>query len=140
VPVRRDGGSVCVSHLLLSRASASATRVVVDVSKQRAYLLVGGQVAVETPISTARSGKRTPRGSFTITERVRSNKYSTIYGVEMPYWMRLDNTVFGLHAGHLPGSPASAGCIRIHPCAAPLIFDHTRRGTRVDIYSSWSGR
>jgi len=128
-----------IDREILARASTASTRVVVDISKQRAYLLVGGQVAVDTPVSTARPGKHTPRGTFRISQRVPSGKVSTIYGVEMPYWMRLDNSVFGMHAGYLPGYPASAGCIRLPSNVAPAIFSATQSGTQVAIYSSWNG-
>ena len=72
-------------------------------------------------------------------DRVRSGKISTIYHVSMPYWMRLSSTSYGVHAGYLPGYPASAGCIRLPSSAARMIYDNTRSGTRVNIYSSWSG-
>ena len=74
-----------------------------------------------------------------VTERVRSGKISTIYGVGMPYWMRLSGSVYGVHAGYLPGYPASAGCIRLPRDAAQLIYDNTKYGTQVSIYSSWQG-
>ena len=74
-----------------------------------------------------------------MSQRVRSGKVSTIYGVEMPYWMRLSGTAYGVHAGVLPGYPASAGCIRLPSSAAKVIFDNTTYGTRVNIYSSWGG-
>jgi lipoprotein-anchoring transpeptidase ErfK/SrfK len=57
----------------------------------------------------------------------------------MPYWMRLSGTVFGVHAGHLPGYPASAGCVRLPVSAAEVIFDNTTYGTKVSIYSQWDG-
>lgn len=125
--------------MVLSQSNGRNARLVIDIEKQRGYLLVNGKVAVNTPVSTARPGKYTPRGSFSMSQRVRSGKYSTIYGVEMPYWMRLSGTVFGVHAGHLPGYPASAGCIRLPMSAAEVIFDNTSSGTRVNIYSSWDG-
>lgn len=128
-----------VNPRVLSQSTKSNTRLVIDIADQRGYLLVNGQVAVNTPVSTARPGKYTPRGSFSMSQRVRSGKVSTIYGVEMPYWMRLSGTVFGVHAGHLPGYPASAGCIRLPSSAAQVIYDNTTYGTRVNIYSSWSG-
>lgn len=100
---------------------------------------MNGKIAVDTPVSTARPGKWTPRGSFSMSQRVRTGKVSTIYGVEMPYWMRLSGSVYGVHAGHLPGYPASAGCIRLPVSAAQVIYDNTTYGTRVNIYSSWDG-
>ena len=57
----------------------------------------------------------------------------------MPYWMRLSGSVYGVHAGYLPGYPASAGCVRLPREAAQLIYDNTKHGTSVTIYSSWSG-
>ena len=128
-----------VNSGVLARSNSANTRVVVDIGRQKAFLLVDGAVAVETPVSTARSGKYTPRGSFRVTERVRSGKISTIYGVGMPYWMRLSGSVYGVHAGYLPGYPASAGCIRLPSDAARLIYDHTKHGTRVSVHSSWDG-
>ncbi|MDF1755449.1 MAG: L,D-transpeptidase family protein [Verrucomicrobiales bacterium] len=128
-----------INHMALKGATKSNTRVVVDIADQKAFLLVNGKIAATSPVSTARAGKRTPRGTFSISQKVRSGKISTIYKVEMPYWMRLSGTVFGLHAGYLPGYPASAGCIRMPASMARLFYDHTSYGTRVSIYSSWSG-
>ncbi len=142
-PATKPAGPVIpatkVNSGVLARSTKANTRIVVDIGRQKAFLLVDGSVAIETPVSTARPGKRTPRGSYRITERVRSGKISTIYGVGMPYWMRLSGSVYGVHAGYLPGYPASAGCIRLPRDAAQMIYDHTRHGTRVTIYDSWDG-
>lgn len=137
--MKRLSSGARVNPMVLSQSTRGNTRLVIDIADQRGYLLVNGKVAVNTPVSTARTGKYTPRGSFTMSQRVRSGKVSTIYGVEMPYWMRLSGSVFGVHAGHLPGYPASAGCIRLPASAAQVIYDNTTYGTRVNIYSSWDG-
>lgn len=126
--------------LLAAAANSGAERrVVVDIGKQRAYLLIGDQIAIDTPVSTARSGKYTPRGTFTITQRVRSGKTSTIYGCSLPYWMRLGSSAIGMHIGDLPGHPASAGCIRLPFSVAPHMFDGTASGTTVQVVDSWAG-
>lgn len=125
-----------VNQSVLARSNRSNTRVVIDVADQKAYLLVNGDIALESPVSTARPGKSTPRGTFSMGQRVRSGKISTIYGVAMPYWMRLGSSVYGVHAGYLPGYPASAGCIRLPSDAARIIYDNTRSGTKVSIYSN----
>jgi lipoprotein-anchoring transpeptidase ErfK/SrfK len=127
-----------VNYALLNASNPHSNSVVVDIGKQRAYLLnSSGTILINTPISSARPDKYTPRGAFSISERVRSGKISTIYGVAMPFWMRLSGTVFGMHAGYLPGYPASAGCVRLPSDMAQLIYEHTSYGTRVNIYSSW---
>ncbi len=122
-----------VDQKILGKAAAGNTHVLIDVSKQRAYLLVNGQIAIDTPVSTARTGKYTPRGEFKITQKVRTGKTSTIYGCDLPCWMRLDDSPIGLHVGDLPGYPASAGCVRLPSNIAPLIFDHAPSGTVVKI-------
>ena len=128
-----------VQHSLLSRSNGSNTKIVIDIGAQKGYLLVNGKIAASSPVSTAKTGKHTPRGTFTITERVRTGKISTIYNVAMPYWMRLGNSPIGLHAGYVPGYPASAGCIRFPYDMARLFYDHSRSGTKVTVYSNWSG-
>lgn len=128
-----------VNQELLAAGKAGKKRIVVDVSKQRAYLLVDGVVAIDTAVSTARSGKYTPRGEFRITERVKTGKTSTIYGCSLPYWQRLDDSPIGLHVGDLPGYPASAGCIRLPESVAPILFEHTASGVSVEVVDAWGG-
>lgn len=122
-------------HALLAQAKTRGSNVVVNIAQQRARLYVDGKIALDTPVSTARTGKYTPRGSFGVGQRVRTGKISTIYKVEMPYWMRLGSSPYGLHAGYLPGYPASAGCIRMPYQAAQKMYDATGYGTRVRITS-----
>ena len=128
-----------VNPLVMRESNRKNTRIVIDIADQKAFLLVNGKIGASAPVSTARPGKYTPRGTFRISERIRSGKISTIYNVSMPYWMRLSGTVFGVHAGYLPGYPASAGCIRLPASMAKLFYENTTYGTRVSIYSSWSG-
>ena len=125
------------NHSVLAQNNRSNSRLVIDISRQKAFLLVNEKVGLETDISSARSGKYTPRGSFRITERVRSGKVSTIYHVVMPYWQRLDSTTYGVHAGYLPGYPASAGCVRLPSEAAQVIFDNLHSGASVTIVDAW---
>lgn len=119
------------------RNGSGQREVIVDIKKQRACLLVGGAVAVNAPVSTARSEKHTPRGSFRVTQRVRSGKTSTIYGCDLPFWMRLGYSAIGLHVGELPGYPASAGCVRLSEEGARLLFDNTSPGVAVRIVDDW---
>jgi len=126
-----------VNSRALSDTSAAETMIIVDISKQRAYLLADGKIVVDTPVSTARSGKYTPRGEFKITQRVEKGKTSTIYGCALPYWMRLDQSAIGMHIGDLPGYPASAGCIRLPAEIAPVMYNFTKSGTTVKVMNSW---
>ena len=116
---------------------SSSTSFVVDLAAQKAYLIIDEKVAVETRVCTGRRGKRTPTGTFTIMEKVRKGKISSIYKCPLPYWMRLDGSAIGLHVGDLPGYPASAGCVRLPSNIAPLLYDFTESGTTVKIVDSW---
>ncbi|MFZ4593779.1 MAG: L,D-transpeptidase family protein [Verrucomicrobiaceae bacterium] len=123
---------------VLAKATSQNTSIIVDLSRQRAFLLVDGAVAINTPVSTGKAGNSTPKGMFKITERVETGKTSNKYDdAPMPYWMRLGTSPIGLHIGHLPGSPASHGCIRLPKSIAPLIFANTKSGTPVSIQDQW---
>ena len=128
----QDGPKIYPSGLAGQSKDASR-RVVVDVKAQRAYLFVDGRLAFETPVSTASKGRTTPRGTFTITEKIRTGKHSTIYRSAMPYWNRLDQSAIGMHTGQLPGYPASHGCIRLPDESARFIFDNAPKGTTVQV-------
>lgn len=127
-----------INHELLAAAGDSKRKIVIDISRQRAFLIIHDLVAIDTAVSTARRGKYTPRGTFQITERVKSGKTSTIYHVYMPYWMRLGSSTVGMHIGDLPGYPASAGCIRLPQSVAPLLFENTTLGVTVEIVDTWN--
>lgn len=130
-------GDAYLNQPLLDSAGDRPRRVIVDIERQRAFLVIDDLIAVDTAISTARGSKHTPRGTFSITEKVRSGKVSTLYHVYMPYWMRLGHTTVGMHVGDLPGYPASAGCIRLPQSIAPILFEHVAHGTRVEVVDTW---
>ena len=96
--------------------------VVVDKSDQKIYAYEYGreiQGIYGQPVSTARSGKTTPTGTFSIGEIAGKNRRSNLYkGAYLGYAMQIHGNIF-LHAtstdnyGKL-GRPASAGCVRLH--------------------------
>lgn len=126
-----------INQVLLDGEKEADRKIIIDIERQRAYLIVKGLVAIDTAVSTARRGKYTPRGNFDITEKIKSGKVSTLYHVYMPNWMRLGHTAVGMHTGDLPGYPASAGCIRLPQSVAPILYEHTKRGVTVEVVDSW---
>lgn len=121
---------------VIKNANGAQHRVVVDISAQRAFVFIGDKLAFETPVSSASKGRHTPRGTFTITEKIRSGKRSTLYKSLMPYWMRLDQSAIGMHTGQLPGYAASHGCVRMPDESARFIFDLVPKGTTVQVVDS----
>jgi lipoprotein-anchoring transpeptidase ErfK/SrfK len=131
-------GDAYINQALLDAAGEeSERRVVIDIDRQRAFLIIDDLIAIDTAVSTGRGSRYTPRGTFSITERIRSGKVSTIYHVYMPYWQRLGSSKVGMHVGDLPGYPASAGCIRLPQSVAPILFENTTRGVTVEVMDSW---
>lgn len=121
---------------LKTTATDSQRKVIVDIAAQRAYLFVDGQLAFETPVSTASAGRYTPRGTFSVSEKVSTGKISTIYKSPMPHWMRLGSSPIGMHTGQLPGYPASHGCVRMPDESAAFLFSQIPRGTTVQVVDS----
>lgn len=130
-------GDAYINHPLLESEEVYDRKVIIDIARQRAFLVVNNLIAIDTAVSTARQGKYTPRGSFEITEKIKSGKVSTIYHVYMPNWMRLGNSTVGMHTGDLPGYPASSGCIRLPQTIAPIIFENVTHGVRVEVLDTW---
>jgi len=121
---------------VIKDAQGCEHKVIVDISGQRAYVFIDNRLAFETPVSSASRGRHTPRGTFKITEKIRSGKRSTIYKSLMPYWMRLDQSAIGMHTGQLPGYPASHGCMRMPDESAKFVFDLVPKGTIVQVVDS----
>lgn len=126
-----------INHALLEGEPEAERKIIIDIGRQRAFLVVNDLIAIDSAVSTARRGKYTPRGTWTISEKIKSGKVSTLYHVYMPNWMRLGSTSIGMHTGDLPGYPASAGCIRLPQSVAPVFYEHSARGTRVEVVDSW---
>lgn len=121
-----------IDQTVIDGATAENIRVVVNISKQRVYLMVGDDVAVDSPISSGRKGRATPTGNFKVSEKDK-NHISTIYHCPMKYFLRLSGMSFGLHVGQLPGYPASHGCVRLPEQVAKLLFEKATIGTSVTI-------
>ena len=122
----------CMQLLLGKGPSPSELRVEISLTAQRASVIKDGTPIFETPVSTGRKGFATPSGEYVVTDKKRSHK-STIYHVNMPFFMRLNGLDFGLHQGVVPNYPASHGCIRVPSAAAQKLFAEIPVGTLVTI-------
>lgn len=150
-----------ITPRVLQRATPEETNLYISLTQQKAYLFVRNEVAIETPISSGRRAAMTPMGSFSVVEKV-ERMPSAVYGdfvdkqgnvvrrgisakldsapggttfrpQPLRYFLRLNWTGLGLHAGHLPGYPAAQTHVRFPEEIARLIFEHTREGTPVVI-------
>jgi lipoprotein-anchoring transpeptidase ErfK/SrfK len=136
------------------------SRIEVRIGEQKVYVYQGDEVAAESPITTGKPGHDTPPGHYSILVKDIDHK-SNLYGVfldangyvidgnaevgqkppagaaydaaDMPYYLRIRDDGVGMHAGYLPGYPASHGCIRLPHAFAELLFSNVSLGTPVDV-------
>ena len=103
----------------------SGVLIVISKASQRMYVFKDGTLWDSSPVSTGKRGHSTPSGVFPILQKRvhhRSNLYSN---APMPYMQRLTWRGVAIHAGRLPGYPASHGCIRLPYSFARALFGLT---------------
>ena len=122
----------CTQILLGSGPPPDQLRIEISLASQHAKLIKNGVPVLSTTCSTGRSGYSTRTGTYVITDKDR-NHWSTIYKVEMPYFMRLSCLDFGMHEGVVPNYPASHGCIRLPGDVARKFFQEIPIGTLVTV-------
>ncbi len=145
---------------MMDRGGTKNRKIVVKLGEQKAYLYQHGKLVAQAPISSGREGKDTPRGRFRVIEKdadhrsslygnyVRNGKVvkenidirkggrpagSKFQGVPMPYFLRFTGA-YGLHAGNVPGYPASSGCVRLPQRHAKRFYDAVQLGTPVVVH------
>jgi len=107
-------------------------RIEISLAAQHMALIKDGVPVLNSTCSTGRDGYSTKRGYFVITDKERNHR-STIYHVDMPYFMRLSCLDFGMHEGIVPNYPASHGCIRLPSETARKLFAEIPIGTLVSV-------
>ena len=118
------GALVVACSLATSAMAAGSVTARVDVSQQVMDVYLDGVHAYSWPVSTARSGKWTPRGRWTAKWLSRNHKSSRYDGAPMPYSIFYSGN-FAIHGTNQVsrlGRPASAGCVRLHPSNAAHLF------------------
>jgi lipoprotein-anchoring transpeptidase ErfK/SrfK len=153
---------VAIFSVLSIGAAFAQYSVELDLGDQKAYLLYNGRAVMESPISTGRYGHLTPAGSYRITDKD-LNHTSSIYGkivdrggrtviadadvdmivpagtrfvnAPMRYFMQFAPGI-GMHAGYLPGYPASHGCVRMPEAKAIAFYQAVSVGTPVNVFGT----
>lgn len=152
---------IVVNRAIYESLSPENAHVVVSLPKQRAYLLSGDQIAIDTPISSGKRAGMTPSGHFSVMEKDKDHR-SSVYGdfkdrsgrtvrsgisvridsapsgthyvgAPMLWFMRLTGDGVGMHIGILPGYPASHGCIRMPAQSAEMFYNRVKVGTPVEV-------
>lgn len=109
--------------------------LVVNLATQRAVLFRNGVPIGASTVSSGKPGYETPTGVFTVLEKKKEHYSKTYDNAPMPNMQRLTWKGIALHAGNLPGYPASHGCIRLPMKFSSLLFGATKLGMTVIITS-----
>jgi len=136
-----------------------APKIKLNLDQQKAYFYKGSQLVGQSPISSGDETHKTPKGTFKVTQKSADHK-SSLYGVikdnatgeivradadtrkhkakagqtfvnaPMQHFLRFNGAI-GMHKGHLPGYPASHGCVRLPGHMAKIFFENANYGTPV---------
>jgi hypothetical protein len=113
--------------------------VLVSLPDQILYVYRNGVRIGRSTVSTGKPGKRTPTGVFTVLQKKVEHESSIYKGAKMPNMQRLTWSGIAMHAGNLPGYPASAGCVRMPVDFAAKLYTVTTLGSTVIIADNDSG-
>jgi hypothetical protein len=160
VVAKKSGGFVDTVSYWDGDGVSGSPSITINLTEQKAMFYKDGRLVGVSMISSGREGYDSPSGNFKIIQKNKdhvSNLYgdyvdstgnvvvanvgaktdpmppgSSFRGASMPYFMRFANGV-GMHAGFLPGFPASHGCIRMPERMAEIFFANVSQGTPVNV-------
>jgi hypothetical protein len=114
-------------------AARGPLEIIISIADQRISLYENGTLIARSSVSTGVEGHPTPLGVFSVLSKQKWHRSNIYSAAPMPYMQRLTWSGIALHAGQLPGYPASHGCIRVTNDFAIRLWHLTKRGTRVII-------
>lgn len=106
-------------------------QLVVSLADQRIDLYRGTELIESGPVSSGKPGHATPTGIYSILQKRKWHRSNIYSAAPMPFMQRMTWSGIALHAGSLPGYPASHGCIRLDKDFARRLFQMTRIGANV---------
>ncbi|HEY0219571.1 MAG TPA: L,D-transpeptidase [Afipia sp.] len=107
--------------------------ILISIDQQTLKLYDSNGLFAQSPVSTGMRGHSTPMGVFSIIGKEKFHRSNIYSGAPMPYMQRITWSGVAMHAGVLPGYPASHGCIRMPMNFAVRLYGWTRQGARVVI-------
>jgi lipoprotein-anchoring transpeptidase ErfK/SrfK len=105
--------------------------IAISINQQKVRVYDANGFFAESPVSTGMKGHATPMGVFSIIQKHKMHHSNIYSGAPMPYMQRITWSGVAMHAGVLPGYPASHGCIRMPMAFAQKMWNWTRMGARV---------
>jgi L,D-transpeptidase catalytic domain len=112
---------------------AGPLQIIISIADQRISVYDNGLLIARSSVSTGVPRHPTPLGIFSVLSKQRWHRSNIYSAAPMPYMQRITWSGIALHAGVVPGHPASHGCIRLTPDFAVRLWRLTKRGTPVII-------
>jgi lipoprotein-anchoring transpeptidase ErfK/SrfK len=103
----------------------------ISIDQQKLRLYDANGLYAESPVSTGMRGHSTPMGVFSVIQKQKLHHSNIYSGAPMPFMQRITWSGIAIHAGVLPGYPASHGCIRMPMAFAMKMWNWTKMGARV---------
>jgi lipoprotein-anchoring transpeptidase ErfK/SrfK len=128
---RRSSGKAVATEKETGTKPQGPIIIAVSIEKQKVRIFDDHGVFAEAPVSTGMPGHPTPTGVFSVIQKHRLHHSNIYSGAPMPYMQRITWSGVAMHAGVLPGYPASHGCIRMPMSFAVKMWNWTRMGARV---------
>jgi hypothetical protein len=114
-----------------SRRAGPPMLAIVSLSDQRVTIYDAEGKILQSPVSTGSTGYETPAGIYSVVQKKAVHQSNVYEDGNMPFMQRITWTGIALHAGVLPGHPASHGCVRMPIAFAERLFGLTEIGLRV---------
>jgi lipoprotein-anchoring transpeptidase ErfK/SrfK len=128
---RRRQGKKLEASLKQAAKPQGPLIIAISIEKQRLKIYDAAGFFAETPISSGMSGHPTPMGVFSVIQKQKLHHSNIYSGAPMPYMQRITWSGIAIHAGVLPGYPASHGCVRMPMAFAVKMWNWTKMGARV---------
>jgi L,D-transpeptidase catalytic domain len=129
----RQTNSGSAKNALTEAPPMGPLQIIISIADQRVSLFDNGALIARSSVSTGTQGHPTPLGVFSVISKQRWHRSNLYSAAPMPYMQRITWSGIALHAGVVPGHPASHGCIRLKNDFAIRLWHLTKRGTRVII-------
>ena len=121
------------AETVAARPAGTPLMAIVSLSDQRVTIYDADGWILRAPVSSGQSGRETPAGIYSVLQKEVEHHSNLYDDASMPYMQRITWSGIAMHAGKLPGYPASHGCVRMPHDFAEHLYDLTKVGMRVII-------
>jgi L,D-transpeptidase catalytic domain len=128
---KRRGDAEQRAEATAARPAGAPLMAIVSLSNQRVTIYDADGWILRAPVSSGQSGRETPAGIYSVLQKEEEHHSNLYDDASMPFMQRITWSGIALHAGKLPGYPASHGCVRMPAEFAQHLYELTKIGMRV---------